>query len=307
MINGKSMLDLTGGFGVDSYFFSRKTERLVYCEIDQELSEIAAHNFRVLGAQNVDIINIDGIIFLERSTEKFDWIYADPSRRNNGRGKVFQLADCIPNVPKYLTLLLAKSDNILIKTSPLLDISLGLKEFRCVREIHVVAVNNEVKELLWVLQKGQMQEAVVKTINLNKTASETFDFYITDEKNAVSSYGEASPYLFEPNAAIMKSGAFKSIGNRYSLRKLHEHTHLYTADQRVRFPGRQFKLIQNLAYSRKALKASGIGKANITTRNFPENVATIRKKFKIREGGDEYLFFVTDHKHAFRVLRCAKV
>ncbi len=303
---GKSLLDLAGGFGVDTYFFSRKIEKVLYCEIVKELSEIAAYNFKLLNALNIKVHNADGITFLQHSDTNFSWIYIDPSRRNNGKIKAFKLADCLPNIPQHLALLLARSENMLIKTSPLLDLSIGLRELRFVREIHVVAVDNEVKELLWVLREGGSEEVHIKTINLGTSGDETFDFYFAEEKKAVSSFAEPLEYLFEPNAAIMKSGAFKSIGNLFSLQKLHEHTHLYTSDELIEFPGRRFKIIQNLPYNKKLIKAMAIAKANITTRNFPESVAAIRKKFKIGEGGREYLFFFTDIHDAFRVVRCIK-
>src|SRR6056297_302849 len=154
MVSGKSLVDLTGGFGVDSYFFSKKMESVLHCEITSELSEIACHNFKVLGQENIECYPVDGVVFLKSSTSNFDWIYIDPSRRNDKKGKVFLLEDCLPNLPENLSLLFEKTQNILVKTSPLLDIKMGIETLEFVKEVHVVAVQNEVKELLFILEKG---------------------------------------------------------------------------------------------------------------------------------------------------------
>jgi len=307
IVAGKSLVDATGGFGVDSYFFSRKIEQVYHCEIDEDLSEIAAHNFKILGAENIKTIPTDGMAFLRNSQTGFDWIYLDPSRRDDSKGKVFRLSDCSPNVLLELELLFAKSDNILLKTSPLLDISAGIAELAFVKEIHVVAVNNEVKELLWVMDKEYSGDIGVKTINSTKTGPETFDFPLSEERNTVSRYSKPLSYIYEPNSAILKSGAFKLVGNRYGLMKLHEHTHLYTSDTLIAFPGRRFRIHSVIPYTKKNIKRLGIEKANIGTRNFPESVAEIRKKFRIGDGGDNYLFFATDINETKIGLNCTKV
>ena len=305
-IQGNLLLDITGGFGVDSFFFSRRFKKVWHCEIDKELSEIAGYNFKILNAQNITTTVEDGIEFLRQSDQKFDWVYIDPSRRDDIRGKVFKLSDCFPNIPEQLDILFKKTANILLKTSPLLDLSAGIEDLQFVKDIHVVGVNNEVKELLWVLNKGFKEEPTINTINFNKDGKEVFHFRSEDEKKTVSNYAAPSKYLYEPNAVILKSGGFKSIGTRYSLKKLHVHTHLYTTDNLLKFPGRRFKIIQNIPYNKKELRSLKIEKANITTRNFSDSVADIRKKFNIKEGGDVYLFFVTDIYGAFRVLQCSK-
>ncbi len=307
LVAGKSLLDITGGFGVDSYFFAQKTGLVYHCEIDKNLSKIAAYNFKILDIKNITVIAQNGIDFLIDSPLKFDWIFIDPSRRNEAKGKVFFLADCLPNVPEHLELLFSKTKNVFIKTSPLLDFSIGIKELQFVKEIHVVATNNEVKELLWVLDKNCSGEIYIKTINLKKTEDELFNFILSKEKEAVSDYGQPSKYLYEPNAAILKSGAFKTIGNQFQLKKLHEHTHLYTSDKLVNFPGRSFKINQVVPFQKKAIQKLGIAKANITTRNFPEPVAAIRKRFKIKDGGENYLFFTKDGQGGKIVVLCSKI
>lgn len=307
LVNGKSMLDLTGGYGVDDYFFSKKMEEVVHCEIDKNLSEIAAYNYGILGVENIRCIPKDGLEYLKESTQKFDWIYIDPSRRNDVKGKVFMLSDCLPDVPNNLSFIFEKASHILIKTSPLLDFTIGKNELRSVKEIHVVAVKNEVKELLWIMEKDYHGEIRIKTINFNPDGHEEFEFDWVDEKRNIAQLGPPQTYLYEPNAAILKSGAFKTVGNSYGLKKLHEHSHLYSSERLVAFPGRTFKIEKILPYNKKAIQQLGIQKANVTTRNFPETVERIRKKHKLKDGGDIYLFFTTTHNGNLNVLLCSKI
>ncbi|MGB6153149.1 MAG: class I SAM-dependent methyltransferase [Pricia sp.] len=306
IVRGKSLFDATGGWGVDSYFFSRKFEEVVHCEIDSELSEIASHNFGILGVENIKTVSQNGIDLLKNSKAYFDWIYVDPSRRNDSKGKVFRLADCTPDIPKNVELLFSKSDHILLKTSPLLDFSIGIAELNSVKEIHVVAVNNEVKELLWILEKEYSGGITIKTIHFSKKRTQTFDYQLSEEKNSNALFSTPLSYIYEPNAAILKSGAFKLLGNRFGLKKLHAHTHLYTSENLIDFPGRRFRVSDCIPYTKKNIKALAIEKANISTRNFPESVREIRKKFKIADGGNRYLFFVTDADGNRSVLICLK-
>lgn len=307
LVSGKSLLDITGGLGIDSYFFSKKIDQVIHCEIDQNLSKIAAHNFKILGVVNTSFKVENGIDFLQHSEFKFDWVFADPSRRNEAKGKVFLLKDCLPNIPDVLDVIFEKTKNILIKTSPLLDISQGISELKFVKEIHVVAVKNEAKELLWILEKGFEGEVKIKTVNLIKEGQQNFDFTLSKEKIATSKLSLPATYLYEPNAAILKSGGFKSLGKVLGLHKLHEHSHLYTSDSNVDFPGRVFKIRTVVPYNKKALLKLAINKANVTTRNFPEAVATIRKKLKIKDGGNDYLFFTTDINNQRIVIYCQKI
>jgi len=307
IVDGKSLVDLTGGFGVDSFYFSKKIEQVFHCEINENLSKIAAHNFDVLGVKNTAVIPLNGLDFLESSNAVYDWIYLDPSRRSASKRKVFLLSDCTPDIMEHLELLFKKSNNILLKTSPLLDISSGLKQLQNVKEIHIVAVNNEVKELLWVLQGGFTNEVKVKTINLKKGLKETFDFTWSEEKRTSKSFGEPQNFLYEPNAAILKAGAFKLIAKDLKVRKLDLHSHLYTSEELLQFPGRSFKIEKIIDYNKKELKKLSGTKANITVRNFPENVESIRKRFKIKDGGDEYLFFTTINNNQYKMIQCTKI
>jgi len=306
LLSGKSLLDVTGGFGVDSFFFSQNIADVTLCEISKQLSEITAYNLKVLRANGIKVVNTDGIEYLKKSDKKFDCIYIDPSRRDKTKGKVFKLSDCAPDITEHLDLLKDKSKAILLKTSPLLDISKGLKELKSVEEIHVVAVNNDVKELLWIIKDQNLAEPLIKTINIKNTQDEVFDYKRSNENSAISDYSGPLNFLYEPNAAILKAGAFKTIGNQFLLKKLHEHTHLYTSEKEVKFPGRVFRILSTYSYSKKSIATLNIGKANIAIRNFPVSVAGIRKKHRILEGGELYLFFVKDLNNKLQILKCAK-
>ncbi len=307
LVSGKTLVDVTGGLGVDAYFFSKKIATVFHFEIDAGLSEISTHNFAVLNQKNIRCFSENGIEHLKETDQKYDWVYVDPSRRSDIKGKVFLLKDCIPNLPEHLSMIFEKSTNVLVKTSPLLDITQGIKELKHLKEIHVVAVQNEVKELLFILEYGFNREIEIKTINLVKGQEETFDFRLKDERQLAISFGLPETYLFEPNAAILKSGGFKSIAVAFGLNKLHRHSHLYTSDKLVDFPGRSFKIMNTLPYSKKTLKTLEANKANITTRNFPLTVAELRRKHKIKDGGDRYLFFTTDLNDKLILLECKKV
>lgn len=306
MVSGKSLADLTGGFGVDCYFFSERMDAVTHCEINPELSEIATHNFNILGKENIDCMVGDGMDFLKTTTQKFDWIYLDPSRRNDTKGKVFMLADCLPDLPENMELVFQKTQNVLLKTSPLLDIKQGISELDHVKEVHVVALNNEVKELLFVLEKNYVGNSTVRTVNIINGKEDKFDFILEEEQHSTVALGGPYTYLYEPNAAILKSGGFKSIGVAYELHKLHPHSHLYTSHDLMDFPGRAFIIEKVLPYSKGSMKTLGITKANITTRNFPLSVADIRKKHNIKDGGETYLFFTKNLDESLLVLQCSK-
>ncbi|PHR11951.1 MAG: SAM-dependent methyltransferase [Aequorivita sp.] len=304
LINGKKVADITGGFGVDSFFLAEKCNSVHHFETNEALSEIAQHNFKVFGKKNIHCISKDGLQAV--LNEKFDTVYADPSRRHNSKGKVFFLSDCEPNIPENIAEILKKCDQFLLKTSPMLDISVGLNELLNVLEIHIVAVDNDVKELLWLLEKEVGRQPKIKTINFTKSGAETFDFDWGDPSTA--RYSLPQKYLYEPNTAILKSGAFNLISEKLILNKLQKNTHLYTSENLIDFPGRRFLIEKIVPYSKKEMRhAINFEKANIATRNFPESVKTLRKKWKIAEGGDIYLFFVTTLHNEKQMLVCSKV
>lgn len=307
LIQGNSIIDITGGFGVDCFYFSKRFKKIVHCELDAYLSEIVKYNYTQLGVSNIETQMVDGIEFLKQNNKPVDWIYADPSRRHDSKGKVFFLNDCLPNIPQQLDTIFRYTKNVMIKTSPLLDLSIGINELNYVKSIHIIAVNNEVKEILWILEKDFLNEISVNAINILKEGLIAFNFFLNDEKNCNSEYSLPLSYLYEPNAAILKAGAFNILTKQLEVFKLHKNSHLYTSQKLIDFPGRRFKIETVLPYNIKAIKKIGLKKANITTRNFSESVQQLRKKLDIKDGGDTYLFFTTDHAEKRMVIICSKV
>tara|TARA_B100000809_G_scaffold57391_1_gene53499 strand:- start:2038 stop:3216 length:1179 start_codon:yes stop_codon:yes gene_type:complete len=306
LVNGASIIDITGGFGIDCFYFSKRFEAVTHCEINAELSTIVAHNFKQLKINNITTFSGDAFDFLRSTKEKFDCIYIDPSRRDAVKGKVFLLQDCIPNVPENIDFLFSKTNQILIKTSPILDITSAINELKFVKEVHVIAIHNEVKELLFLLDKEHSKSIEIKTVNIGKEETKTFHF--TYKEDLYSEYSEPLSYLYEPNSAILKSGGFHQITNQLNVSKLQQHSHLYTADILLDFPGRTFKIEQVLSYDKKKLKKLlPENKANITIRNFPKTVAQIRKETKIKEGGTIFIFFTTNFKNELTVVICRKI
>lgn len=322
IITGNTIIDLTGGFGIDSFYFSKCFKEVVHCEIDKELSEITSYNYQQLKAPNINCINDDGITYLNSLTKKFDWIYIDPSRRNEpfgtstklsagklraGTGRVFRLADCLPDVPLHLDVLFKHTDSILIKVSPFLDINTGIKELKFVKEVHIVAVDNEVKELLFILKKNYNDVISIKTLNIAGSSFQSFNYDLNDE-NGIIPYSLPLKYIYEPNKAIYKSGAFNLIAERFNLCKLANNTHLYTSENTIDFPGSCYEVLEQLPYNFKQLKAVLPDlTANIKIRNFPDTINAIKKKLKIRDGGFFYVFFITNKEDKPMILVTKKL
>ncbi|MCC9065932.1 THUMP-like domain-containing protein [Flavobacterium piscisymbiosum] len=309
LISGKSLIDLTGGFGVDDYYFAKNFKVVAHCEINEDLSAIVKHNFTQLEVKNCFCYADDSANILNEAENgfKWDWIYIDPSRRNDAKGKVFMLKDCLPNVPELLDFYFEKSNSILIKTAPLLDISAGLSELKFVKNIHIIALENEVKELLFEIHNHYKGEISIKTANILKDKIETFEFILGDD-TIFASYHLPQKHLYEPNSAIMKSGGFDEVSAFYDIHKLHKHSHLYTSEKLIDFPGRTFEIEKVIPYSKNEMKTELANQqANITTRNFPDTVENIRKKWKIKNGGNLYCFFTTDKNDNKIVLICRKI
>lgn len=307
LIEGQSLIDLTGGFGVDDFYFSKRFKNTAHCEINEDLSAIVKHNFKQLQVENCTFYANDSTNVLNELNQKWDWIYIDPSRRNDAKGKVFMLKDCLPNVPDLLDFYFEKANSILIKTAPLLDISAGLSELKFVKNIHIIALENEVKELLFEIHNHYKGEITIKTANILKEKIETFEFVLGNEI-AYASYHLPQKYVYEPNSAIMKSGGFDEVSTIFDINKLHKNSHLYTSDELIDFPGRRFEVEKVIGYSKNEMKSELANQqANITTRNFPDTVENIRKKWKIKNGGNLYCFFTTDKNDNKIVLICRKI
>jgi len=284
LLKGGLSADLTGGFGIDSYCLAQSFEEHHYVEKDSRLAAIASSNFEVLGATNVRIHQSDGIDWILGSEGGFDLIYLDPSRRNEG-GRKFLLEDCEPNILRHHKALLAKSRQVLYKLSPLIDISSVLNGLGQVKTLHVVAVKNECKEVLVLSEQGYSNSVDIVTVNFSDDQTqEVFHFSRSEEFAAKADYAGVDKYVYEPNAAILKSGAFNLLSQRFALSKLHTNTHLYTSSKYLaHWPGRIFELVDE-HYTQ----------ANIISRNHPLKPAAIAKKLKLKEGGEHYLLAFRD-------------
>ncbi|WP_299062320.1 class I SAM-dependent methyltransferase [uncultured Polaribacter sp.] len=305
ILKGDKIIDITGGFGVDCFYFSKQFKEVVHCEINKALSTIVKYNYHQLKTKNITLFSENGTNFLKETNQKFDCIYIDPSRRNDAKGKVFLLKDCQPYITPKIDFFFTKANFILVKVSPILDITQTISELKNVKEVHIVALNNEVKELLFLLEKNYKNSIKIKTINIDKKGNQSFNFNFK-EKTA-STYSKPLTYLYEPNAAILKSGGFHEISQQLNIFKIHQHSHLYTSTELIDFPGRVFKIEQVLNYDKKKIKkAISEKKANITTRNFPKKVAQIRKEMNLKDGGNTYLFFTTNIKNKPTCIFCTK-
>ena len=301
----RSMADLTGGLGVDFSFIAPAFAEATYVERQEELCDLTRHNFPLLGLEGAKVVCGDGVDYLKHM-EPVGLLFLDPARRDGAGRKTVRMEDCEPDVCALLPLLLAKARWTVLKLSPMLDISGSLAALGCVREVHVVSVGGECKDLLLVLsQPDDNREARV-------TASHNgihFSFSPTEEAEALPRYAtQPAEWLYEPGAALLKAGCFKLIATRFGLEKLHPHSHLYTADHFVEnFPGRCFRVAETLGFGKQDLRRlrSLTAQANLTVRNFPSTVDALRRKLKLREGGSDYLFATTlaDGSHALVLSR----
>lgn len=282
--------DLTGGFGIDTFFFSKLFAQVDYIEPDKALLAIAQHNHKTFGAGNIRYHVSDAESFINHTTDQYDLVFIDPSRRTKNT-KVFRLAECVPDITSLITSVLEKAALLLIKASPLLDITQGLKELIHVCRVYIVSVGNECKEVLFLCDRSFDGEPVIETVNLVKDTAEEFSFLFSEEKEAEVQFSDPRRFLFEPNASILKAGAFKSISKEFNLHKLSINTHLYTGDHAIdNFPGRVFKIEATVRPDAKVLaKFFPEKKANVTTRNYPLSVEELRKKTNLKDGGDKYL------------------
>ncbi|MCJ8166877.1 class I SAM-dependent methyltransferase [Pontibacter sp. E15-1] len=311
LVSGKLLVDLTGGFGVDSFYFATRFAEVIHVEQNPDLQEIARYNFGLLEAGNIQSMAITAEAFLQSFTGMADMLYLDPARRGGSNQKLHLLQDCEPDVLHLLPLLFTKASAVLLKSSPMLDIDLALEQLQHVARVWIVAVQNEVKEVLYLLEPGATPpaQAIRTAINLlpNGTTQEIV-FTKAAEEDADVSFADPQRYIYEPNAAILKAGAYRYLAQRLQLQKLHPNSHLYTSATLVPdFPGRSFVCLAMSRYNKKELLRHLPGKqANITVRNFPDTVAGIRQKTGIREGGHTYLFFTTDMHQKPVVLICRK-
>ena len=325
-------VDLTGGFGVDfSYIASRLGVKSMYVERQAHLCEAAKENFGRLGLKNAIVKNGDGIEVLHSFASKKEaaasdslgitedqsqsllktnlglkLIFIDPARRDDAGNKVVSLKDCTPDVTLLQEEMLSKADYVIIKLSPMLDWHRALSELNCVKEVHIISVNNECKELLLVLSARNMGNLRIYCVNDAQS-------FVCEESDMESSSVKIAPftleemqYLYEPNASLMKAGCFSVLSERYGARMLSKNSHLFVSQAPIEaFPGRSFRIIAISSFNKKELKRhlSGITKANIATRNFPLSVAELRKRLKLKDGGEIYIFATTlsDESHVLMI------
>ncbi|WP_297272234.1 SAM-dependent methyltransferase [uncultured Bacteroides sp.] len=306
-----SLTDLTGGFGIDFSALAAKFERADYVERQEVLCELARHNFPLLGLKHATVHQADATEYLQ-GMEPVSWLFLDPARRDGHGGKTVAIADCEPDVARLEPLLLAKAGRVLLKLSPMLDLAQALHTLKHVTQAHVVAVGGECKELLLVLAADaalQPNEVPICCVNL-PAAANVFTFSRQNEQNAPCIYANAPrAYLYEPHAALLKAGAFRSLTTRYKVEKLHPNSHLYTSDTQVEgFPGRTFHIDGWSGFGKREIKEllKGEKKANLTVRNFPTSVAELRKRLKLSEGGNIYLFATTLADGQKVLIRCSK-
>ncbi len=291
LVSGKKMLDLTTGFGVDAYFISQNFDDITLVERNTELLEIVENNWKVLN-KKANFINQELEIFLDRNEQDFDLVYLDPARRDENKNKVFLLGDLSPNLLEIQERILKISQKILLKLSPLIDISYLISELRNIAEIHIVAVKNDVKELLVLINSKEISEKIlVKCVNL-ETDEPEFNFYFNEISSAKSTFNEEGKFLYIPNNAILKTGAFHLISKRFGLKKIHQNSHLYLSNEKKEnFPGR---ILEVISIDAKELKKGE--KYNIISKNHPLKPEEIKKKYKLQDGGNQYLIFTQSEK-----------
>jgi 16S rRNA G966 N2-methylase RsmD len=288
-----TIVDLTGGFGIDSLFLSKECASLKYIEPNAELAAITEHNHKQLNAFNIGHVVAYAETFLQNNSSTFDLLFLDPSRRSETR-KVHLLEDCSPNVLALKSALFKSTKNILIKTSPLLDISSTIAALGCVKKIWVVSVENECKEVLYWCVPDFVDEPVIEAVDLSNKgeALNSFSFSFPEERMSIHAFSSPLTYLYEPNASILKAGAFKKTANSFSLAKLSVNTHVYTsADLVNEFPGRVFKIEALVKPDAKSIvEFLPDRKANVLTRNYPLSPEQLKKKLKLNDGGEKYVF-----------------
>lgn len=302
ILNAQAVIcDLTGGYGVDAYFFSKRTEKVHYVEPENSLLELARHNHRILKADNIEYHCQTAEQFLTATAERFDLLYIDPSRRTGDKKKVLAFEYSQPDVIKITELIFSKTAWLLVKASPLLDIQAGVSQLPYVKKVFVVSVRNECKEVLFLSEKGFAGIPEIEALNLGDAEARRFVFNFPDERALTIASSDPLTYLYEPNASILKAGAFKSVACQLGVKKIDVNTHLYTSDELITdFPGKKFRVDQFVKADRTSMKkAFPEGKANVTTRNYPLSADALKKKTGLNDGGEKYLIAFSAAKKKF--------
>ena len=299
-----TVIDLTGGFGVDFSYMARGFQKAVYVERQPHLCEAARHNFQLLGLENTEVVCGDGVEYLKNLPSPFNaqsplTIYLDPARRDENGKKTYAISDCTPDVVALKDLLLEKAGRVMIKLSPMLDWHKAVDDLGEVVEVHIVSVDNECKELLLVLANNPAAPLRVVCANIRHDAeTELFEFFPSNDNLSIPLFPalRERDFLYEPNASIMKAGCFAEVADRFGVQPTGSNSHLFLSPQFIPdFPGRKFQIEKVTSMNKKELKhvIGGLTKANITVRNFPLSVAELRKRLKLADGGDTYIFATT--------------
>lgn len=310
-IKGGQMVDLTGGLGVDTSFLSYNFEMTNYVEQQECLTQLAAHNFQALDlADKIKVINQDSVEYLQQM-QSVDFIYIDPARRDIKGRKTALIEDCTPNLLEIQQLLDAKAKQVMIKLSPMLDISLALQSLTNISEVHIVSVDNECKELLFIKNNEvAVNEPLIYCVNLG-SEKEFFTFTKSEEENAsVNLTSIFEKYLYEPNASLMKAGAYKVLCEKYPIKKLHSSSHLYISDTLISsFPGRKFEILKLSSLNKKDVKRdfADLSQANVATRNFPLKAEELKRRLNLKDGGDTYIFGSTLADNQKVIFICKKI
>ena len=310
LTQGSLLIDATGGFGVDSYYFAKRNSQIIYIERNEQLVDVVSKNFVALGCENINCLATDCSQFISSFNEQADWIYLDPARRDQANKKTVRFEDCEPNVIELLPELLRVSPNLMIKASPIIDLHYAAESLSpYLYEIHILSIGGECKEVLFLLNKENATPINLVCSNIKKTGNQHFEYYMADEKKAEIDFSLPEAYIYEPNASIMKAGLFRGIASAYCLKKLHKHTHLYTSNEFItNFPGRVFRCKGISKSDKKSLRALlNSKKANISTRNFPLSPDELKKKLGLSDGGEDYLFACTLVDDRKVILVCEKV
>ena len=299
---GALFVDLTAGFGVDMALISQGFQKAVHVERQPQLCAISSENFRLLGLNHIEVVCGDGVAYLH-TMRHADLLFIDPARRDVHGGRTYDISDCTPNVLEILDEMLEKADRVMIKLSPMLDWRKAVADLGKVNEVHIISVDNECKELLLILSKTKEPLRVFCVNN-----DECFEVV-----EGISSQPRPLPqdmrYLYEPNASVMKAGCFALIEQRFGVVQLERNSHLFVSDKEILgFPGRQFLIEKRTSMNKRELKAAlaDVDQANITVRNFPMSVAELRKRLKLKEGGDVYIFATTISDEGHQLLVCRK-
>ena len=299
---GALFVDLTAGFGVDMALISQGFQKAVHVEQQPQLCAISSENFRLLGLNHIEVVCGDGVAYLH-TMRHADLLFIDPARRDVHGGRTYDISDCTPNVLEILDEMLEKADRVMIKLSPMLDWRKAVADLGKVNEVHIISVDNECKELLLILSKTKKPLRVFCVNN-----DECFEVV-----EGISSQPRPLPqdmrYLYEPNASVMKAGCFALIEQRFGVVQLERNSHLFVSDKEILgFPGRQFLIEKRTSMNKRELKATlaDVDQANITVRNFPMSVAELRKRLKLKEGGDVYIFATTISDEGHQLLVCRK-